>query len=64
MSVATQVEGFFDSTSNTTSDVVKDPASDACAIIDSVLNIDYAAGRIAYQSADRTTKYLGARSLI
>ena len=53
MSVEPQVEGFFDSVSNTISYIVKDPASNACAIIDSVLDVDYAAGRTSYTSADR-----------
>lgn len=53
MSIEPQVEGFFDPSSNTVSYIVKDPASSACAIIDSVLDMDYAAGRIAYDNADR-----------
>jgi hypothetical protein len=32
---------------------VKDPNSDSCAIVDSVMDIDYAAGRITYDSADK-----------
>jgi hypothetical protein len=32
---------------------IKDPKSNACAIIDSVLDIDYATRRLAYDSADR-----------
>lgn len=43
---------FFDEASNTVSYIVKDPDSQACAIIDSVLDIDYAAGNIDYHSAD------------
>lgn len=46
MAAKPEVEGFFDPASNTISYVVKDPATDACAIIDSVLDMDYAAGRI------------------
>ncbi|HID67065.1 MAG TPA: MBL fold metallo-hydrolase [Roseibacterium sp.] len=46
------VEGFFDEATNTISYIVKDPASNACAIIDSVMDIDYAAGRITYGHAD------------
>ena len=53
MAAKPSVEGFFDPASNTISYVVKDPASNACAIIDSVLDMDYAAGRITYDSADR-----------
>jgi glyoxylase-like metal-dependent hydrolase (beta-lactamase superfamily II) len=46
------VTGFFDPATNTISYVVQDPASPACAIIDSVMDIDYAAGRITYAHAD------------
>ncbi|MEO0358909.1 MAG: MBL fold metallo-hydrolase, partial [Pseudomonadota bacterium] len=52
MDTKPQVEGFFDPQSNTISYIVKDPASSACAIYDSVLDIDYAAGRISSDSAD------------
>ena len=63
MDIRPEVEGFFDEDSNTISYIVKDPASDACAIIDSVLDIDYAAGRIAYDSADRLITAVNARDL-
>ncbi len=53
LSVKPEVEGFFDEVSNTICYLVKDPTSNACAILDSVLDIDYAAGRITYESADR-----------
>lgn len=46
------VEGFFDQATNTISYIVKDPASNACAVVDSVMDIDYAAGRITYDHAD------------
>src|SRR6056297_3261396 len=63
MSVVPEVEGFFDETSNTISYLVTDPASDACAIIDSVLDFDHAAGRIAHESADRLIEQIRARDL-
>lgn len=63
MSVEPQVEMFFDPTSNTISYIVKDPASQACAIIDSVLDIDYAAGRITHDSADRLIDAIQERQL-
>jgi len=47
-----EVTGFFDAETNTVSYVVKDPHSPSCAVIDSVLDIDYAAGRISHRSAD------------
>ena len=46
------VESFFHAASNTISYVVKDPQSNSCAIIDSVLDLDYAAGKIAYTHAN------------
>ncbi|MEL7274240.1 MAG: MBL fold metallo-hydrolase [Pseudomonadota bacterium] len=52
MDTRPKVTHFFDLASNTFSYVVKDPASNACAIIDSVMDIDYAAGRITYEHAD------------
>jgi hypothetical protein len=53
MSVTPEVKAFFDPDTNTISYVVKDPASNACAVVDSVMDIDYAAGRITYGHADR-----------
>ncbi|MFO1201185.1 MAG: MBL fold metallo-hydrolase [Tabrizicola sp.] len=52
LSVKPEVKGFFDPATNTISYIVKDPASSACAIVDSVMDIDYAAGRITYDHAD------------
>jgi glyoxylase-like metal-dependent hydrolase (beta-lactamase superfamily II) len=43
--VKPEVAAFFDPETNTVSYVVKDPGSDACAIIDAVMDIDYAAGQ-------------------
>lgn len=47
------VTAFFDDATNTITYVVKDPASASCAIIDSVMDIDYASGRITYEHADK-----------
>ena len=52
LSVKPIITPFFDAATNTVSYVVQDPGSKACAIIDSVMDIDYAAGRISYHSAD------------
>ncbi|WP_216842455.1 MBL fold metallo-hydrolase [Tabrizicola piscis] len=52
MTIKPKVTGFFDAATNTISYVVQDPASKACAIVDSVMDIDYAAGRITYDHAD------------
>ncbi len=63
MSVRPEVEAFFDPATNTISYVVKDPASDACAVIDSVMDIDYAAGRISYVHADAIIASIERRGL-
>lgn len=63
MTVKPVVKGFFDEATNTVSYVVKDTASKACAIIDSVMDIDYAAGRISYQSADEIIHYVQEQGL-
>jgi len=52
MDVHPQVEAFFDAATNTISYVVRDPGSNACAVVDSVMDIDMAAGRITYDHAD------------
>lgn len=64
MNVKPEVEAFFDEATNTISYIVKDPSTDACAIIDSVMDIDYAAGRITHDHADAMiarVKDLGGR---
>jgi len=48
-----EVFPFFEEDSNTFSYIVKDPSSDACAIVDSVLDFDYASGQVSYDSADK-----------
>lgn len=58
MNVIPEVTAFFDEATNTISYVVKDPASDACAVIDSVMDIDYFAGRITYDHADRIIAFI------
>jgi glyoxylase-like metal-dependent hydrolase (beta-lactamase superfamily II) len=61
--VKPEVTAFFDPATNTISYVVKDPASDACAVIDSVMDIDYAAGRITYDHADAIIAHIRAHDL-
>jgi glyoxylase-like metal-dependent hydrolase (beta-lactamase superfamily II) len=56
--VKPEVHSFFDKATNTISYIVKDPASNACAVIDSVMDIDYAAGRISYDSADEIVAFI------
>ena len=57
------VAGFFDPRTNTVSYIVRDPDSSACAVIDSVLDFDYSAGRMSYESADQIIHYVNEHSL-
>ena len=57
------VTGFFDPATNTISYVVRDPTSAHCAIIDSVMDIDYAAGRITQTHADAMIAHVRAQGL-
>lgn len=52
MSMIPQIKTYFDEPTNTFTYIVRDPSSKACAVIDSVLDMDYAAGRISYEAAD------------
>jgi glyoxylase-like metal-dependent hydrolase (beta-lactamase superfamily II) len=63
LTVKPEVKGFFDAATNTISYVVKDPASNACAIVDSVMDIDYAAGRITYDHADELIAHVRTQGL-
>ncbi len=63
MSVKPEVTAFFDEDTNTISYVVKDPDSNSCAVIDSVMDIDYAAGRITYDSADEIIEHIEKNGL-
>jgi glyoxylase-like metal-dependent hydrolase (beta-lactamase superfamily II) len=63
MTLQPEVTAFFDKDTNTISYVVKDPASPSCAIIDSVMDIDYAAGRISYRAADLIIEHVLKHSL-
>lgn len=57
------VTPFFDEPTNTFSYVVQDPDSRACAILDSVLDFDYAAGRTDTRSADEIIAFVRDNSL-
>ncbi|EHJ91104.1 MBL fold metallo-hydrolase [Vreelandella boliviensis] len=52
------VTHFFDEPTNTFSYIVQDPDSSACAIIDSVLDFDYAAGQTDVRSADNIIAFI------
>ncbi len=53
-----EVFSFFDEPTNTASYVLKDPASNAAAIIDSVLDFDAAAGRTSTKAADQLIAFV------
>jgi glyoxylase-like metal-dependent hydrolase (beta-lactamase superfamily II) len=58
MTYIPHVKAFFDEATNTISYVVRDPTSKSCAVIDSVMDIDYAAGRITYDHADEIIAFI------
>ncbi len=63
LAVKPEVEAFFEPATNTISYVVKDPSSNACAVVDSVMDINYAAGRISYDHADTIIDYIRKHDL-
>ena len=63
MAMKPDVEAFFDSGTNTISYVVSDPKTKACAVVDSVMDIDYASGRITHDHADRIVDHITSNEL-
>lgn len=63
MQIQPEVISFFDEATNTISYIVKDPASNHCAVIDSVMDIDYAAGEITYSHADTIIAHIKQNNL-
>ena len=57
------VKAFFDPATNTVSYIVREPQGVACAIIDSVLDYDQAAGRTDTTSADVIVDFIKAEGL-
>ena len=57
------VKAFFDNATNTVSYIVRDPEGSAAAIIDSVLDFDYASGHTDTRSADDIIAYVEAEGL-
>ncbi|SHG63101.1 Glyoxylase, beta-lactamase superfamily II [Cognatiyoonia sediminum] len=53
-----EIKAFFDEATNTVSYVAKDPEGASCAVIDSVLDYDQAAGRTSTESADQIIHYI------
>ncbi len=63
LNIKPDVQAFFDEATNTISYIVKDPTSNLCAIVDSVMDIDYAAGRITYDHADELVHQIVSQDL-
>ncbi|MGO4909747.1 MBL fold metallo-hydrolase [Pseudorhodobacter sp. W20_MBD10_FR17] len=57
------IHAFFDEATNTLTYVVREPNGRACAIIDSVLDFDYASGRTDTRSADAVVAFIRAENL-
>ncbi len=57
------VHAFFDEATNTITYVVREPEGRACAVIDSVLDFDYASGRTDTRSADAVIDFIRAEGL-
>ncbi len=58
-----EVTAFFDDATNTISYVIRDPDGHAAAIVDSVLDFDYASGRTDTASADKIIDFVEANDL-
>ncbi|MBS0385487.1 MAG: MBL fold metallo-hydrolase [Proteobacteria bacterium] len=61
LDVVPEVVPFFDPETNTISYIVHDPKSGACAVIDSVMDFDYASGRISFAHADAMIAHIKAQ---
>lgn len=57
------VESFFHAPTSTISHIVRDPSSDSCAVIDSVLDFDQPSGRTTEASVDLLIQHLRTRNL-
>jgi glyoxylase-like metal-dependent hydrolase (beta-lactamase superfamily II) len=58
-----EVKAYYDEDTNTVSYIVIDPETKACAVVDSVLNFDYASGTISYEQADEIMAFINASGL-
>ncbi len=63
MTTRPEVQAFFDEATNTITYLVRDPASNSCALIDTVMDIDYAAGRITFDHADELIRQIETQGL-
>ena len=57
------VTPFFDKRSNTISYVVQEPDGPGCAVIDAVMDIDYAAGKLNFDGADAMIDHIKTNEL-
>jgi glyoxylase-like metal-dependent hydrolase (beta-lactamase superfamily II) len=57
------VHAFFDEATNTLTYLVREPEGRACAVIDSVLDFDYASGRTDTRSADAVIAFIRDQDL-
>jgi glyoxylase-like metal-dependent hydrolase (beta-lactamase superfamily II) len=62
-SMTPKVHAFFDEATNTITYVVQEPEGRACAIVDSVLDFDYASGRTDTRSADAVIDFVTREGL-
>jgi len=58
-----KIQAFFDEQTNTISYVVSDPHGQKCAVIDSVLDFDYASGQTDTRSADAIIAHIADKNL-
>ncbi len=63
MSAKPIITPFFDERSNTISYVVQEPSGLACAVIDVVMDIDYAAGALDFSGADKMIAHIREQGL-
>lgn len=63
VSTSAEVFSYFNEQTNAACYIVKDPASSACAVIDSILDFDMAAGRISTVHADMLIKEIQSKGL-
>ena len=61
--VKPEVFSYFDETTNAACYILKDPSSNSCAVIDSILDFDLAAGRVTTKHADMLIRDIQAKGL-
>jgi glyoxylase-like metal-dependent hydrolase (beta-lactamase superfamily II) len=58
-----EIKHFFDHDTNTFSYIVIDPTTKLCAVIDSVMQFDYASGSTSFEQADQIIDYVRQEQL-